>query len=59
MTAPAPTVPGELYAIEFDHRSDGGPRLVGPFPNRGTADAYARNLKLREAAYCVCPMKTP
>lgn len=50
---------GDRFVLEYDYREDGGPRLIGPFSTRGQADAYARNLNLREAAYCVCPITTP
>lgn len=31
---------GSLYAIDFDWRSDDGPRLVGPFYSRRAATAW-------------------
>lgn len=50
---------GDRYCLEFDMRSDGGPRLVGPFDTRGQAAAYARDLHLEEAVFSVCPIKSP
>lgn len=37
--------PTTLHVIEFDHRSDNGDRLVGPFDGREAAEAYMDTLK--------------
>lgn len=56
---PGPQETGEVFALEFDYRSDAGPRLVGPFASRGAAQTYALNLNLEESVYSICPMKCP
>jgi hypothetical protein len=38
-------------AIEFDYRSDGGPRYVGPFPDDDAAQRHVDSLKLRDASW--------
>lgn len=48
-----------MFAIEFDHRSDGGPRLVGPFETRDAANEHADGLGLRDASFCVVPLADP
>lgn len=50
-----------LHIIEYDHRSDGGPRHVGPFATRSLATAHA-DAQAREgwtASYCIVPITSP
>jgi hypothetical protein len=35
----------QLFIIDFDERSDGGPRRVGPFTSRGEANRYVDGLR--------------
>jgi hypothetical protein len=47
--------------IEYDYRSDGGPKRIGPFDTRSLATAHA-DAKAREgwqAAYCIVPLTPP
>jgi hypothetical protein len=47
------------YVLEFDYRSDGGPRLVGPFNSREEAWAAVPVRDGFKAAYCVVPLAAP
>lgn len=49
----------EQYVVNFDYRSDSGPRLVGPFDTREQGDAYVRGLHLDGAEYSVSPLAAP
>lgn len=48
-----------VYVVEFDFRSDNGPRLVGPFGSKDEADEYVTSLNLRVAQWVVAPMTVP
>lgn len=43
VTIPKIPEPGG-FLIQFDHRSDGGPRLVGPFDTKLAAELYVQRL---------------
>lgn len=45
--------------IEFDHRDDGGPKLVGPFPTRSAAVGHVERLGQLEAVWSVVPLTAP
>lgn len=48
------------FVLEFDYRSDDGPRYVGPFPSRGAALAWAYNaIGGGEASYHAYPLTPP
>ena len=34
----------DQWVIEFDHRSDGGPDRVGPFPTKRDAEEWSKTL---------------
>lgn len=46
------------FVIDYDYRSDSGPRLVGPFPSRSAAEEHADSLRGPgwEALYCISPV---
>ena len=46
------------FAVDFDYRSDNGPRLVGPFDSRDQAMIWAEALQGPgwEASYCIVPI---
>lgn len=56
-----------MLAIDFDARSDGGPRLVGPFENDEQVRRYldaARDAAIDrdgdwDAGWCVVPLAEP
>ena len=53
------------YVLEFDYRSDGGPRLVGPFPDETAASEYvdkahrASKPGTWSATYNIAPLAPP
>ena len=47
MTDDRPEQVNEQYVLVFDYRSDGGPRMVGPFPTRAAAFAHADAIDIR------------
>lgn len=48
------------FVVEFDHRSDGGPTLVGPFDSRDSADEWVGGLpNPLTASWCVVPLSEP
>jgi hypothetical protein len=47
------------FIIEFDHRDDGGPRRVGPFPARSAAVGHVERLNQLEAVWTVVPLTPP
>lgn len=51
----------EQWVIEYDYRSDNGPRMVGPFPSRQAAEAWADTLRGPgwEAEFSYCPVTPP
>jgi hypothetical protein len=53
----------DQLAIQFDYRSDSGPRLVGPFPDRDAAEAWVTRQvdlkKFSEAAWGVVRLASP
>lgn len=53
--------PRTTYVIEYDSRSDGGPRRVGPFDDRATAQRHAdsHNGPGFTASWCVVPVTSP
>lgn len=50
-----------MWAVEFDYRSDSGPRLVGPFDTREQAQEWTDGLRgpRWEAEFCIAPMAPP
>lgn len=56
-----------MWVIDYDHRSDRGPRLVGPFDNPEDAHRYAdrqrdKSMKATgawHASYSVVPLYEP
>lgn len=50
---------GPLFVVEFDERSDDGPRLCGPFRSRKAADEWASGLRLRYSAYGIVKLWIP
>lgn len=53
--------PVVTYVIEYDSRSDGGPRRVGPFTDYATAQRHAdRHARPGfTASWCVVPVTPP
>lgn len=47
------------YVLNFDHRSDNGPVLVGPFDTRDEASAHVETLELESAVWEVAPLIDP
>lgn len=48
------------FVLEFDYRSDNGPRYVGPFPSREAAFAWAyRTIGSGTASYHAYPLHSP
>ena len=49
------------YVVEFDHRSDNGPELVGPFDSREDANRWVNTLAGQgwSASWLVAPMTAP
>lgn len=56
-----------MWVVEFDHRSDGGPRLVGPFATVAAGERYVAALAARamaatgdwDASWSVQPLYVP
>jgi hypothetical protein len=48
-----------MYAIDFNHRSDGGPSLIGPFGSETAAQRWVNDQSFNEASYDVRPMHVP
>lgn len=53
--------PRTTYVIEYDSRSDGGPRRVGTFTTRRDAHEHAESKAGPgwTASYCVVPVTSP
>lgn len=49
----------ESFVVEFDHRSDDGPLLVGPFDTRDDADAWLEALPPMDYECNVAPVAAP
>lgn len=62
---PEDDTPATTFVIEYDSRSDGGPRRVGPFDTREAAHGHADSRALDEkrhgwsASWCVVPVTSP
>lgn len=56
-----------MWAIDYDHRSDNGPLLIGPFPTKDAAHRYANRQQEKvmaatghwSASFCVVPLYEP
>jgi hypothetical protein len=48
-----------MYALDFDHRSDGGPSLIGPFGSETAAQRWVDNNYFDSVTYKVRPMHVP
>lgn len=48
-----------MYAVEFEYRSDGGPRLVGPFASKPAGDRWVGKQHIAEAGWAVVPLYIP
>ncbi len=52
-----------MYAIDFNHRDDGGPSLIGPFGSETAAQRWVTDLNLNtdsfETNYTIRPMHVP
>lgn len=53
--------PRTTYVIEYDSRSDGGPRHVGPFSTRAAATVHVESKARQgwEGVYCIVPLTSP
>lgn len=47
------------FVIEFDYRSDDGPRLVGPFKSRTDADRWFNAQNIKTAEFSVVKLWQP
>jgi hypothetical protein len=50
---------GPLFVVEFDYRSDDGPRLVGPFRTRKAADEWTSRQLFGEASWYIARLWMP
>lgn len=48
--------PAQQLLVEFDYRSDGGPKRVGIFSSRLDAESYVKSLGPIDAEWCVAPV---
>jgi hypothetical protein len=50
-----------MFIVDFDYRSDNGPRLVGPFDTREHAQLWTDGLRGPgwEAEFCIAPLAAP
>jgi hypothetical protein len=57
----------QMFVVEFDRRSDDGPRLVGPFATKDAGNRWATDEGKRvmardgnwDCSYCVVPLYVP
>ena len=50
---------GPLFVVDFDHRSDDGPRLCGPFRTRKAAQEWAEAQPIPTAEWSVMKLWIP
>ena len=50
---------GPLFVVDFDHRSDDGPRLCGPFRTRKAAQEWAEVQPIPTAEWSVVKLWIP